>query len=152
MQTSEQNNKEGNERRGSKRSRKTKNGNCSPSSVRPSFPTKKRVQVPQHPPLESPPPTKLVAENDQATASEPQRSPVLNKGKMVLNEKGELNLSPFFWLREDVEKSSQLSDEDHATDTPPGVPCFSDMKDSDDEIPLEMTPKVSKLYSFQTKT
>nr|GMD03167.1 protein BREAST CANCER SUSCEPTIBILITY 1 homolog [Ipomoea batatas] len=150
MQTSEQNNKEGNEKRGSKRSRKTKNGNCNPSSVKPSFPTKKRVQVPQHPPLESPPPTKLVAENDQVTASEPQKHPVINKGERVLNEKGELNLSPFFWLRDDVEQSSQLSDdkkstqlldEDHATDTPPGVPCFSDMKDSDDEFPLEMTPK-----------
>nr|GMD09240.1 protein BREAST CANCER SUSCEPTIBILITY 1 homolog [Ipomoea batatas] len=152
MQTSEQNNEEGNEKRGSKRSRKTKNGNCNPSSVKPSFPTKKRVQVPQHPPLESPLPTKLVAENDQVTASEPQRHPVINKGKGVLNEKGELILSPFFWLRDDVEQSTQLSDdkkstqlldedEDHATDTPPGVPCFSDMKDSDDEFPLEMTPK-----------
>ncbi|RAL49791.1 hypothetical protein DM860_002082 [Cuscuta australis] len=125
-------------------SQKTMNESHTSSFLRASFPTKKRVQVQQHYHLESPPPTKLVVETGEVTVTEPHNSPLVNKGKRVLNERGELNICPFFWLREDIEKSSQQSaesDRDNPTDTPSDIPCFSDMKDSDDENPLEMSPK-----------
>ncbi|VFQ81530.1 unnamed protein product [Cuscuta campestris] len=125
-------------------SQKTMNESHTSSFLRASFPTKKRVQVQQHYHLESPPPTKLVVETGEVTVTEPHNSPLVNKGKRVLNERGELNICPFFWLREDTEKSTQQSaesDRDNPTDTPSDIPCFSDMKDSDDENPLEMSPK-----------
>ncbi|CAH9111800.1 unnamed protein product, partial [Cuscuta europaea] len=125
-------------------SRKAKNGSHTSSFPRASFPTKKRVQVQQHQPLESPPPSKTVVESGQVTVSGHQKSLFTNTGNMDLNEKGEVNLCPFFWLREDIEETTQQSlhsDGDHSTSTPCDVPCFSDMKDSDDETPLEVTPK-----------
>lgn len=89
--------------------------NCEPIPSKSSFPTNKRV----------------LAEN---TEDEPKR----NSG--VLREKGEPELAPFFWLREeDIEKSTQNSEKSPQNSsqlmfiTPPDVPCFSDIKDSDDE-------------------
>ncbi|XP_055820143.1 protein BREAST CANCER SUSCEPTIBILITY 1 homolog [Solanum dulcamara] len=110
--------------------------------IRPSFPTKKRVQVPQYPPSETPPPTKLVGGNGKSIIDEAQKPLVIERDRSMLNEKGELVLSPFFWLREeDVERSSQQTDKDIIMDTPPAVPSFSDMKDLDDEVHCEMSPK-----------
>ncbi|MCD7465736.1 hypothetical protein HAX54_001830 [Datura stramonium] len=110
--------------------------------IRPSFPTKKRVQVPKYPPSETPPPTKLVGGNGKSITDEAQKPLVIERDRSMLNEKGEPVLSPFFWLREeDVERSSQQTDGDIIMDTPPGVPCFSDMKDLDDEVHCEMSPK-----------
>ncbi|KAF3635874.1 putative myosin-13-like isoform X1 [Capsicum annuum] len=110
--------------------------------IRPSFPTKKRVQVPQHPPSETPPPTKVVGGNGKSIIDEAQKPLVIERDRFLLNEKGEPVLSPFFWLREeDVERSSQQTDGDIIMDTPSGVPCFSDMKDLDDEVHCEMSPK-----------
>lgn len=81
-------------------------------------------------------------------AKEEPNSAILKKP--VPSEKGEPVLSPFFWLRdkEEVEKSSQQTDEDQLMDMlldipPVNVPAFSDMKDSDDEYPPTLTPTVS---------
>ncbi|KAK6782098.1 hypothetical protein RDI58_019894 [Solanum bulbocastanum] len=110
--------------------------------IRPSFPTKKRVQVPQYPPSETPPPTKLVGGNGKSITDEVQKPLVIERDRSMLNEKGEPVLSPFFWLREEnIERSSQQTDGDIIMDTPPAVPSFSDMKDLDDEVHCEMSPK-----------
>ncbi|GLT97125.1 hypothetical protein SLE2022_147070 [Rubroshorea leprosula] len=102
-------------RRGSRR--KSRSENCDPIPSKSSFPTNKRV----------------LAEN---TKDEPERSSVVLKDNSALNEKGEPVLLPFFWLRAEdgVEKPSQQTDGDQLLyATPPEVPSFSDLKDSDDE-------------------
>ncbi|KAK3039747.1 hypothetical protein RJ639_027404 [Escallonia herrerae] len=118
--------------------------------VRPSFPTKKRVQLPQHPtPNTLTRLTKLRGETCTKANSVPLKSSIVLKDKPALNEKGEPVLSPFFWLREDEEDAEKENEEnpsqqmygDHVMDTPPGAPCFSDIKDSDDEAPQKMTPQ-----------
>ncbi|KAK2996344.1 hypothetical protein RJ639_026587 [Escallonia herrerae] len=118
--------------------------------VRPSFPTKKRVQLPQHPTPNTPSPiTKLEGETCTKAISVPLKSPIVLKDTPALNERGEPVLSPFFWLREDGEDAEKEYEEnpsqqtygDHVMDTPPGAPCFSDIKDSDDEAPQKMTPQ-----------
>ncbi|CAH9110704.1 unnamed protein product [Cuscuta epithymum] len=134
-------------------SHKAKNGSQTSSFPRASFPTKKRVQVQQHQPLESPPPSKKAVESGQVTVSEHQKILFTNTGNMDLNEKGDVNLCPFFWLREDIEETTQQSlqsDGDHSTSTPCDIPCFSDMKDSDDETPLEVTPKSTSPGDIET--
>ncbi|KAJ8533576.1 hypothetical protein K7X08_006900 [Anisodus acutangulus] len=117
---------------------KRKRGKGSKKTSEPSFPTKKRVQVPQYPPSETLPPTKLV----KSITNDAQKPLVTEKDWSELNEKGEPVLSPFFWLREqDVERSTEQTDGDFIMDTPPDAPCFSDIKDSDDGVPCEMSPK-----------
>lgn len=132
--------------KGSKGSSKARNSGSKP--VRPSFPTKKRVQVPQHSPPETPiRPKKLesgIGVFGEHTKDGLQKNLVELKDKHVMNEKGEAMFTPFFWLREeeDAEKVTQLTN-DNVIDTPPDAPCFSDMKDSDDEVLCKSTPKVS---------
>ncbi|PKI68106.1 hypothetical protein CRG98_011702 [Punica granatum] len=123
-----------------KRPRKTNNSNVensSPLRVKPSCPTKKRVQVPRHPPKETP--TRAAnPDNDLGEINSDRRKniPAESAKKPPLNENGEPVLMPFFWLREeDAEKSTQLSDGDQSTGTPLNLPTFSDIKDSDDEMP-----------------
>ncbi|XP_059665977.1 protein BREAST CANCER SUSCEPTIBILITY 1 homolog [Cornus florida] len=132
-------------RSGRKRSKQSsghnlKNSNLNP--VKPSFPTKKRVQVPQYPLSETPTrPAKFEGGRGE-TINGPGKSSVLSMEKTVLNENGEPVFSPFFWLREedDIEKLSQQIDGNNDIDPTPKAPCFSDIKDSDDEIPSNMTP------------
>ncbi|XP_060181871.1 protein BREAST CANCER SUSCEPTIBILITY 1 homolog isoform X1 [Lycium barbarum] len=129
--------------KGSKKSSECNKKNTGSNLVRPSFLTKKRVQVPQYPPSETLPPTKLVGGNSKSITNEAQKPLVTEKDRSVLNGKGEPVLSPFFWLREeeDVERSTQQTDGDFIMDTPPDAPCFSDIKDSDDGVPCEMSTK-----------
>ncbi|MBA0850065.1 hypothetical protein Goshw_024745 [Gossypium schwendimanii] len=122
-----------NKGRGSREAKSTETSD--PISVKPSFPTNKRVQVPQYPLSE----TSVLPEKNgggliEITEDESKMSSDILK-ENNLGEKGEQILSPFFWLREeDVERPSQLSDGDQCLYiTPPGLPSFSDMKDSDDE-------------------
>lgn len=135
--------------KGSKKSSECNKKNTGSNLIRPSFPTKKRVQVPQYPPLETPPPSKLAGGNGKSITNEAQKPLVIEKDRSMLNEKGEPVLSPFFWLREeeDVERSSQQTDGDIIMDTPPLIPCFSDIKDMDDEVHCEISPKVSNMIS-----
>ncbi|XP_027158401.1 protein BREAST CANCER SUSCEPTIBILITY 1 homolog [Coffea eugenioides] len=127
-------------RKGSKRSTQAK---C---PLKPSFPKKKRVHVPQSPPSETPIRLeKLVNETAEISKNEPESS-FLMKEKHVFKKKGEPLFTPFFWLRdeEDPENPTQQTDEDQIMDTPPDAPCFSDIKDSDDEVPNEMPPDGEK--------
>lgn len=118
-------------------------------SIKPSFPTKKRVQVPQSPLSETPLKdakfgASLTETNKEGTK---EGSPASN-GSPLRSEKEDISLSPFFWLRdeEEGEKLSQgtignpLGDTDTPTPTPPS---FSDLKDSDDENPSTEAPPVS---------
>ncbi|KAI8524602.1 hypothetical protein RHMOL_Rhmol13G0161800 [Rhododendron molle] len=125
----------------SKKSLKISKENSNLDHLKPSFPTKKRVQVPQYPPSEAPvqPATFGLGEIAKAKLD---KSLVI-KEKSAVNGKGDTAFTPFFWLRdeEDVEKVTQQTDEGGNMDTPPNAPCFSDIKDSDDEIPSEVSPK-----------
>lgn len=111
--------------------------NSEPIALKPSFPTKKRVQVPLYPLSETPMQSvKLRSRLVESTNDESKRSSDSPKENYnILREKEEPKLSPFFWLREeDVEKLSQLTEGDQCEYiTPPDVPSFSDLKDSDDE-------------------
>ncbi|KAL3522731.1 hypothetical protein ACH5RR_015565 [Cinchona calisaya] len=115
------------------------------SSVNPlklSFPAKKRVHVPQCPPSEVPIRSeKLANETAEITKIEAD-SYFTTKDKPEYKETGEPLFAPFFWLRneEDSEKTTQQTDGDgdQIMETPPDAPCFSDIKESDDEVPNEM--------------
>ncbi|XVE48495.1 hypothetical protein DITRI_Ditri01bG0006300 [Diplodiscus trichospermus] len=123
-----------NQRRGSRVGISTENSD--PIPVKPSFPTKKRVQVPQYSLPETPLlPSKLGGALVESTEDKSKTSSDIPKENSFLREKGEPILSPFFWLREeDAEKPSQLTDGDQCVfTTPPEVPSFSDLNDSDDE-------------------
>lgn len=101
------------------------------------FPTKKRVQVPPY--------ASTSTEMDQErlkdkiveiNRSETKVGPVLQNDMPSTSERGKHDLPPFFWLREEHEddKLTQQSDDTTTMYTPPEFPCFSDMKDSDDEV------------------
>lgn len=106
--------------------------------------------MPQNPLPETPTqPAKHVVSLGEYTKTGPQSSSVIRKDMPVLKKNEELEFCPFFWLRdeEDADKSSQPTDVDHVMDTPPVVACFSDIKDSDDELQCNMTPEVSMKLS-----
>ncbi|KAB2096835.1 hypothetical protein ES319_A01G131400v1 [Gossypium barbadense] len=104
-------NRGANKGRGSREAKSTETSD--PISVKPSFPTNKRVQVPQYPLSETPMlPEKNRGELIEIIKDESKMSSDILK-ENNLGEKGEQILSPFFWLREeDVERPSQLSDGD----------------------------------------
>ncbi|XP_022762205.1 LOW QUALITY PROTEIN: protein BREAST CANCER SUSCEPTIBILITY 1 homolog [Durio zibethinus] len=121
-------------RKGSRVAKSTENSG--PIPVKPSFLTNKRVQVPQYPLSETPMMSaKLGSGLVERTEDESKRTSDIPKENYSPREKGEPIFTPFFWLREeDAEKPSQLTDGDQFVYiTPPEVPSFSDMKDSDDE-------------------
>ncbi|CAO2823376.1 unnamed protein product [Amaranthus hypochondriacus] len=109
-----------------------------------SFPTNKRVQVPQSPDTETPlrqekdiiDQHQLVKKNCSAFHCEHPLSTV----------KENQHMSPFFWVREEDERSSQQTDVDQLTCTPAKVPSFSDLKDSDDDKSPEISME-EKMHS-----
>ncbi|XP_050232818.1 protein BREAST CANCER SUSCEPTIBILITY 1 homolog [Mercurialis annua] len=114
------------------------------SAAKPSFPAKKRVQVPQCLPEETPTrPKKLEIKSTENSKYGFKNSSRPQKENAGPNGNSEPVLSPFFWLRddEDIEKLSQRSAGSQFLDiTPPHVPAFSDIKDSDDECPSQLFP------------
>ncbi|KAE8663547.1 Protein BREAST CANCER SUSCEPTIBILITY 1-like protein [Hibiscus syriacus] len=128
------NNREANQRGGSCVTKSTEISDSIP--LKPSFPTRKRVQVPQHLLLETPM-RSLKNGNGLVETTEDERKTSLDSPKEICNlgeNRGQI-FSPFSWLREeDVERPSQLTDGDQCVySTPPELPSFSDMKDSDDD-------------------
>ncbi|XP_015868465.3 protein BREAST CANCER SUSCEPTIBILITY 1 homolog [Ziziphus jujuba] len=122
------------------------NQNCLGSlNVKPSFPTKKRVQVPQCPPSETTiQHIHCEGELGETMVNLSKKGSAVQKEKPNINEKGEPVLSPFFWLREEetVESLSQHTDVDQLVDIPlPNVPSFSDIRDSDDENSDRVSPQ-----------
>ncbi|KAL1555779.1 protein BREAST CANCER SUSCEPTIBILITY 1 [Salvia divinorum] len=121
-EASETGNKKLRERRGSKS-----------ASV---FPTKKRVQVsPYRSTRTEMEREKLNDRSSEINRKETKSSHVLQNNMPSTCEKGGAHLPPFFWLRdeEDMENSSQQTNDNLVMYTPPEAPCFSDIKDSDDE-------------------
>lgn len=131
-------------------SRKTIKSNLEVSdsiSAKPSFPAKKRVQVPQCLPSETPTRTeKLEIRSDENTKEGFKNISSVPRENSAPNERGEAVLSPFFWLRDDegLEKLSQHTiGSQHLDITPPDIPTFSDIKDSDDDCPSKLSTEVS---------
>ncbi|XP_073038112.1 protein BREAST CANCER SUSCEPTIBILITY 1 homolog isoform X1 [Primulina eburnea] len=103
---------------------------------KPSFPTKKRVQVPLCSNTETQRQPGILEEGiGEIYKKNHERYPLTEKNVPVVCEKGQPVFAPFFWLREeeDIEISTQQSSQDQLFGTPVDAPCFSDIKDSDDE-------------------
>lgn len=141
-----QNHPEAKETRKRKGSRKEieASKNSGADSVKPTFPTKKRIQVPQSPLSKTPFKNAGLRPSPNEVVKEGRKEGLAtSNGRPIRNEKEEIALSPFFWLRDekDGEKSSQGTAGDKLSDTPtPNLPSFSDLKDSDDENPSEGAP------------
>lgn len=113
--------------------------------VKPSFPTKKRVQVPRYTTSGTEMEHKVLeARIGEIDRNESKNCPVSPKEMPIACKQGEPIFTPFFWLRddEDLENVSQKTDDNQIMYTPPDVPCFSDIKDSDDEARCQTTPEV----------
>ncbi|XP_062094809.1 protein BREAST CANCER SUSCEPTIBILITY 1 homolog isoform X2 [Humulus lupulus] len=91
-----------------------------------SFPAKKRIQVPHSQP-------------EGVDKLSEKSSKIIGK-KPIVDEKG-LNLSPFFWLRDEENLSQQTCTDSFINMSHPAVPAFSDIKDSDDEKSFKLTPE-----------
>ncbi|KAK6917118.1 hypothetical protein RJ641_017869 [Dillenia turbinata] len=132
----------GTDGQGSRRSLKNKKEDSALDPVKPSFPTKKRVQVPQ-PLSETPELSRKIRDKTHERAKyEINNVSTVQCEKLTaqtLGKKEEVVFKPFFWLRDDdtdKEKSSQEADGDEVMETPVlDAPNFSDIKDSDDEGP-----------------
>ncbi|KAK7303081.1 hypothetical protein RJT34_13980 [Clitoria ternatea] len=107
--------------------------------AQPSFPAKKRVQVPQNLLSETPLRNLKLGESLSENKREgKEKVSVMGNERPLQSENLEQVLSPFFWLREDKdgEKPSQHTDEDQTIGSlNPNPVSFSDLKDSDDENP-----------------
>lgn len=125
--------------------------NSSPILVKPSCPTKKRVHVPQHPSMETL--TRSVNSDNvlrEIKTDEPKNISTDSGKKPPLYENGERVLVPFSWLRDeqDAETSTQDSDKYQSTNSPLYIPTFSDLKDSDDEMPSPLTVRAHFIVSY----
>ncbi|KAI3741559.1 hypothetical protein L1987_59233 [Smallanthus sonchifolius] len=120
---------------------------CASDIERPSFPTKKRIQVPQHPPQETPTrPTNLESGKSEVIKDRTQTNVSGPEDTTHLHENGDTLFSPFFWLRnEDTEEATQPTPFDPVNVSPPDATCFSDIKDSYDDHPCHITSKYSLL-------
>ncbi|CAN1249306.1 Protein BREAST CANCER SUSCEPTIBILITY 1 homolog [Linum perenne] len=114
---------------GSKKGIRKTQEESAPTTSKPSFPTKKRVQVPQYPLSETP---LRGAKGNQ----------VVSSGNPVTSEDGELVLSPLFWLRDDdAERLSETDDDDDSLSlTPLSIPSFSDIKGSSKTESARLSP------------
>jgi len=131
-------------------SEKPKTSRKSPASNRakPSFPAKKRVQVPQDILLETPLRNlKTGGSITQVNKEGTQEASIKRTVRAIGSEKTDQVKEPFFWLREeqDGERLSAQTDEDQITEGPtPIPPSFSDLKDADDESPSKQATSVSR--------
>ncbi|MFS7931619.1 putative chromatin regulator PHD family [Helianthus anomalus] len=133
---------------------KTSNGSakrskrCNSDIERPSFPTKKRIQVPQHPPQETPTrPANLESGKIAFINDKTQSNVSAPEDTAHLHENGDTLFSPFFWLRNerDNEEPTQLTPFEPVNVSPPDATCFSDIKDSYDDHPSHTASKCALL-------
>ncbi|KAI3709979.1 hypothetical protein L2E82_39751 [Cichorium intybus] len=115
-------------------------------SVRPSFPIKKRVQVPQHHPQETPTrPANFEGGKSELIKDRTQTNVIGLEDTAHLHENEERLFSPFFWLRneEDTEETIEPTPTplDPVNVSQPNAPCFSDIKDSFDDHSCHVTSK-----------
>lgn len=123
-------------------------GSNSSSSMMPSFPAKKRVHVTPYPPTETPiRPQRVIKSANPSTQSEAIQ--IFNKNNDN-HKPSDPVFSPFFWLRERNEGVDDDDSDKHTTQHTADVsafnvlPCFSDIKDSDDEDQMKNTPLVRR--------
>ncbi|CAN0874886.1 Protein BREAST CANCER SUSCEPTIBILITY 1 homolog [Linum grandiflorum] len=115
---------------GSKKGIRKKQEVSAPSTSNPSFPAKKRVQVPQYPLSETP-------------IKGARGNQMVSEGNPVTTEDGDLPLSPLFWLRDDdAERLSQTVDDhdDYLGLSNLSMPTFSDIKDSSNNDSARLSP------------
>ncbi|KAL8468583.1 hypothetical protein ACS0TY_031684 [Phlomoides rotata] len=137
-------NRKQHQRKGPKSTPVTSQRSSGSNLVKPSFPTKKRVQLPRYTTSGTEMEHKVLeARSGEIDRNESKNSTVSQKEMPIQCKQGEPIFTPFFWLREeeDLEKVSQQTDDNQIMYTPPEVPSFSDIKDSDDEAHCQTTPE-----------
>jgi hypothetical protein len=117
-----------------------------------SFSTNKRIHVTPFPESETPVRPRKIMKPEEPTNNLNQDAQ--GKDKALASDKSEgISLSPFFWLREredEVIGTVETLSEPLSLATPlrHNAPCYSDIKDSEDETPLNTTPNVCFLNIF----
>lgn len=120
-------------------------------SKMPSFPAKKRVHVMPFPVSETPVHLDKASGFGDSSIELNDNKDINKSEKLTVGEHGDSLFSPFFCLREEEDddkeenKTPEKPSGQQTADTPPpyNVPCFSDIKDSDHESPVKLTPTVS---------
>ncbi|KAF0925258.1 hypothetical protein E2562_015971 [Oryza meyeriana var. granulata] len=124
----------------------TKDATASTScpTTKPSFSTNKRIQVTPFPESETPIRAEKIMKPEELKNNQNDH---VEEGKYAVTsaQPGSPSLSPFFWLRDQEEEvgcTAETLSETLSLDTPlrHNAPSFSDIKDSDDEIPFNTTP------------
>ncbi|KAJ1263599.1 hypothetical protein BS78_09G198000 [Paspalum vaginatum] len=143
----------------SKKKKKTAKATAASAScptAKPSISTNKRIHVTPFPESETPIRPKKIMKSHEEKSN--LNGDVQEDKDKTLNSDGpeSPSLSPFFWLREEQEGgTAETLSEPLSLDTPlrHNAPTFSDMKDSDDEIPNNMTPnskaEVSEIFDSE---
>ncbi|CAH1448695.1 unnamed protein product [Lactuca virosa] len=117
---------------------------CTSDPVRPSFPIKKRIQVPQHHPQETPTrPANPEGGKSELIKDRTQTNVAGLEDTDHLHENEERIFSPFFWLRneEDNEETVEPTPLDPLYVSQSNAPCFSDIKDSLEDHSCHVTSK-----------
>ena len=113
----------------------------------PSFPAKKRIHVTPYSASETPLRPEKIHKLEDARIELTGDTELNDNKKLFADDTEDPSLSPFFWLRgnDDIDESPQKPSDQQIMETPSpqSAPCFSDMKDSDDEKPTLPTPTVS---------
>ncbi|KAF8719303.1 hypothetical protein HU200_024002 [Digitaria exilis] len=127
-------------------------------TTKPSISTNKRIHVTPFPESETPMrPKKIMKPEEQKSKVNDDAEETQNK-TMNSDRPESPSLSPFFWLREEEEEEGGTAgslSEPLSLDTPlrHNAPTFSDIIDSDDEIPNNITPnskaEVSELFDSE---
>ncbi|CAI0548465.1 unnamed protein product [Linum tenue] len=129
--------------KGSEKSTRKKQEVSAPPTAKPSFPTKKRVQVPQYPLSETPIRGEKFHTGSGVNVDHIGKSnPMVSNEKAATIENGQLVLSPLFWLRDESPERSitPVDDDEFLSLTSLSTPRFSDIKDSSDSESGSLLP------------
>ncbi|TVU20642.1 hypothetical protein EJB05_36857 [Eragrostis curvula] len=142
-----------------KENKKTKATAASAShpATKPSISTNKRIHVTPFPESETPIRPKKIMKPEEPKNKENGDVEENTDKDLTSDKPGSPSLSPFFWLRDEEEEggTAETFSEPLSLDTPlrHNAPTFSDIKDSDDENPCNMTPnskdKVTEIFDSE---
>ncbi|GJM89024.1 hypothetical protein PR202_ga05620 [Eleusine coracana subsp. coracana] len=124
-------------------------------TTKPSISTNKRIHVTPFPESETPIRPKKVMKPEEPKNK--VNGDVEEDKALTSDKPGSPTLSPFFWLRDEEEEgaTAETFSEPLSLDTPlcHNAPTFSDIQDSDDENPHNMTPnskaKVTEIFDSE---
>ncbi|KAK3135120.1 hypothetical protein QOZ80_5BG0414820 [Eleusine coracana subsp. coracana] len=123
-------------------------------TTKPSISTNKRIHVTPFPESETPIRPKKVMKPEEPKNK--VNGDVEEDKALTSDKPGSPTLSPFFWLRDEEEgATAETFSEPLSLDTPlrHNAPTFSDIQDSDDENPHNMTPnskaKVTEIFDSE---